>query len=112
MKKLIRLLALVLALIMSLTVFAACKKTPDKNDVELDDKGNIRPTDTVANVEFWINGDEYELEVFQDLVDRFNKKHEGQIKVKLVQKPSDGYETAVQQSLSGEKLDVFYVGDV
>ncbi|MBO5716277.1 MAG: extracellular solute-binding protein [Clostridia bacterium] len=111
MKKLIRLLALVLALIMSLTVFAACKKTPDKNDVELDDKGNIRPTDTVANVEFWINGDEYELEVFQDLVDRFNKKHEGQIKVKLVQKPSDGYETAVQQSLSGEKLDVFYVGD-
>jgi maltose-binding protein MalE len=54
---------------------------------------------------------EYELEVFSDLVERFNKKYEGQIKVKLVQKPSDGYETAVQQSLSGEKLDVFYVGD-
>ncbi|MBR2381446.1 MAG: extracellular solute-binding protein [Clostridia bacterium] len=112
MKNITRILALILALIMSLTVFVACGgKTPDKSDVELDPEGNIRPTDTVANVEFWINGDEYELEVFQDLVDRFNKKNEGKIKVKLVQKPSDGYETAVQQALSGEKLDVFYVGD-
>ena len=110
MKKLTRLLALVLALIMSLTVFAACGKKPDKSDVELDDEGNVRPSDTVSNVEFWINGDEYELEVFQDLVDRFNKQNP-QIKVKLVQKPSDGYETAVQQALSGQKLDVFYVGD-
>ena len=110
MKKLTRLLALVLALIMSLTVFAACGKKPEKSDVELDDEGNVRPSDTVSNVEFWINGDEYELEVFQDLVDRFNKQNP-QIKVKLVQKPSDGYETAVQQALSGQKLDVFYVGD-
>ena len=111
MKKFIRLLSLIMALIMSLTVFVACGKKNDKNDVELDDSGNIRPSDKVSNVEFWINGDEYELEVFQDLVDRFNKKYEGQIKVKLVQKPSDGYETAVQQALSGQKLDVFYVGD-
>ena len=111
MKKFIRLLSLVMALIMSLTVFVACGKQPEKSDVELDDSGDVRPSDTVSNVEFWINGDEYELEVFQDLVDRFNKKYEGQIKVKLVQKPSDGYETAVQQALSGQKLDVFYVGD-
>ena len=111
MKKFIRLLSLIMALIMSLTVFVACGKKNDKNDVELDDSGNVRPSDKVSNVEFWINGDEYELEVFQDLVDRFNKKYEGQIKVKLVQKPSDGYETAVQQALSGQKLDVFYVGD-
>ena len=111
MKKFIRLLSLVMALIMSLTVFVACGKKNDKNDVELDDSGDVRPSDKVSNVEFWINGDEYELEVFQDLVDRFNKKYEGQIKVKLVQKPSDGYETAVQQALSGQKLDVFYVGD-
>ena len=111
MKKFIRLLSLIMALIMSLTVFVACGKKNDKNDVELDDSGDVRPSDKVSNVEFWINGDEYELEVFQDLVDRFNKKYEGQIKVKLVQKPSDGYETAVQQALSGQKLDVFYVGD-
>ena len=111
MKKFIRLLSLIMALIMSLTVFVACGKQPEKSDVELDDSGDVRPSDTVSNVEFWINGDEYELEVFQDLVDRFNKKYEGKIKVKLVQKPSDGYETAVQQALSGQKLDVFYVGD-
>ena len=111
MKKFIRLLSLIMALIMSLTVFVACGKQPEKSDVELDPSGDVRPSDTVSNVEFWINGDEYELEVFQDLVDRFNKKYEGKIKVKLVQKPSDGYETAVQQALSGQKLDVFYVGD-
>ena len=111
MKKFIRLLSLVMALIMSLTVFVACGKQPEKSDVVLDPSGDVRPSDTVSNVEFWINGDEYELEVFQDLVDRFNKKYEGKIKVKLVQKPSDGYETAVQQALSGQKLDVFYVGD-
>ena len=112
MKNTIRLLALILCMVMSLSVFAACTGGDDKgNDGTIDDSGHYRPSDNVANVEFWINGDEYELEVFQDLVDRFNKKYEGQIKVKLVQKPSDGYETAVQQSLSGEKLDVFYVGD-
>ena len=111
MKKFIRLLSLIMALIMSLTVFVACGKQPEKSDVVLDPSGDVRPSDTVSNVEFWINGDEYELEVFQDLVDRFNKKYEGKIKVKLVQKPSDGYETAVQQALSGQKLDVFYVGD-
>ena len=111
MKKFIRLLSLIMALIMSLTVFVACGNKNEKNDVELDDSGDVRPSNKVSNVEFWINGDEYELEVFQDLVNRFNKKYEGQIKVKLVQKPSDGYETAVQQALSGQKLDVFYVGD-
>ena len=112
MKNTIRLLALILCMVMSLSVFAACTGGDNKgNDGTIDDSGHYRPSDTVANVEFWINGDEYELEVFQDLVDRFNKKYEGQIKVKLVQKPSDGYETSVQTALSGQKLDVFYVGD-
>ncbi len=112
MKKLIRILSLILCLTFALTVLVGCPKQQDKGeDGEIDDEGNYRPSNEVAQVEFWINGDEYELEVFSDLVERFNKKYEGQIKVKLVQKPSDGYETAVQQSLSGEKLDVFYVGD-
>ena len=110
MKLFKRLLALILCISLCMSVFVSCK--PDKgNDGTIDDDGNYRPSDTVANVEFWINGDEYEFEVFGDLVERFNKKYEGKIKVKLVQKPSDGYETAVQQALSGEKLDVFYVGD-
>ncbi len=90
--------------------FVACTNEP-KNDVELDDDGNIRPGSEVAHVEFWINGDEYELEVFQDLTDRFNEKYKGQIEVELVQKGSSGYETAVEKALSGTKLDVFYVGD-
>ena len=111
MKKFIRLLALLLCMCMALSAFVACVKDEPKVDVELDEEGNVRPNQKVAKVEFWINGDEYELEVFQDLVDRFNAKNKGAIEVELVQKPSDGYETAVQQALSGTKLDVFYVGD-
>ena len=112
MKNIIRLLSLILCLTMCFTVLFGCKGGGgDKQDVELDDKGNVRPSDKVAKVEFWINGDEYELEVFSDLVERFNKKYDGQIKVDIKQKPSDGYETAVQTALSGNKLDVFYVGD-
>lgn len=103
--------ALILSSIMlSSLMIASCGKDK-KVDVGLDDDGNIRPSDKVSNVEFWINGDDYELEVFQDLTNRFNEKYKGQINVRLVQKPSSGYETAVQTALNGKKLDVFYVGD-
>ena len=111
MKKITKILSLILCLAMCMTALFSCGGDDKGDDGYIDDEGHYRPSSGVANVEFWINGDEYELEVFSDLVERFNKKYEGQIKVKLVQKPSDGYETAVQQSLSGEKLDVFYVGD-
>ena len=111
--KLLRLIALITCIACCLSCLAGCKK-PSENkgeDGTIDEEGNYRPSSTVAQVEFWINGDEYELEVFQDLVDRFNKKYEGEIKVNLKQKPSDGYETAVQTALTGNKLDIFYVGD-
>jgi len=112
MKKITRLFALILCLTMCLATFSGCPGGGgNKQDVELDDKGNVRPSDKVSKVEFWINGDEYELEVFSDLVERFNNKYKDSIKVELKQKPSDGYETAVQTALSGNKLDVFYVGD-
>ncbi len=112
MKKITRLLALIMCLAMFLSVFVSCGNKTDKGeDGEIDDEGNYRPSSKVAQVEFWINGDEYELEVFSDLVERFNKEYEGQIHVDLKQKPSDGYETAVQTALTGSKLDVFYVGD-
>ena len=112
MKNITRLFALILCFAMCMSAFIGCTGGGgDKVDVELDDEGNIRPGSELARVEFWINGDEYELEVFQDLVDRFNKKYEGSIQVDLKQKPSDGYETAVQTALMGSKLDVFYVGD-
>ena len=111
--KLLRLIALITCIACCLSCLAGCKK-PSENkgeDGTIDDEGNYRPSSTVAQVEFWINGDEYELEVFQDLVDRFNAKYEGEIHVNLKQKPSDGYETAVQTALTGNKLDIFYVGD-
>ena len=112
-KKLFRLIALITCIACCLSCLASCKK-PDENkgeDGSIDESGDYRPSSDIAQVEFWINGDEYELEVFQDLVDRFNKIYEGQIHVNLKQKPSDGYETAVQTALTGSKLDVFYVGD-
>lgn len=112
-KKLFRLIALITCIACCLSCFAGCKKPNEQKgeDGTIDDEGNYRPSSTIAEVEFWINGDEYELEVFQDLVDRFNKKYEGEIHVNLKQKPSDGYETAVQTALTGTKLDIFYVGD-
>ena len=113
MKKFNKLIALILCMVVCLSAFAGCfGGNKDKgDDCEIDEEGNYRPSSDVAQVEFWINGDEYELEVFSDLVDRFNKKYEGQIKVNIKQKPSDGYETAVQTALTGSKLDIFYVGD-
>ena len=111
MKKIVRILSLIMCLIMSLSVFACGGNNNKGNDGEIDDDGYYRPSSDVAQVEFWINGDEYELEVFTDLVNRFNNKYEGKIRVDIKQKPSDGYETAVQTALSGSKLDVFYVGD-
>ncbi len=110
MKNMKKILCLALSLLMLTSILAGCKKPP-KVDVGLDDEGNIRPGSEISYVEFWINGDEYELEVFQALTDRFNEKYKGQIEVDLVQKGSTGYETAVEKALSGTKLDVFYVGD-
>ncbi len=110
MKKLIRFLSIAICLILVVGVFAACKPAP-KEDIEIDDEGNIRPSDKVSNVEFWFYGDTVEEEVFQSLVDSFNKANEGVIKVSLITKSSNNYEDAVRQALSGSKLDVFYVGD-
>lgn len=102
---------MLMCLILCITTLAACGDNSQGQDGSIDNQGNYRPSSDVAKIEFWINGDEYELEVFNDLVKRFNEKYAGQIEVKLVQKDSTGYETAVQTALSGTKLDVFYVGD-
>jgi len=97
---------------MCLTCLIGCTGNQDKGeDGSLDEEGNYRPSSDVAQVEFWINGDKYELDVFSSLADQFNEKYKGQIKVNLKQKPSDGYETAVETALTGNKLDLFYVGD-
>lgn len=110
MKKFIRFFSIVLCLVLMASVFAACKPA-NKDDIEIDDEGNIRPSDKEARVEFWFYGDDVELGVFESLVDSFNKENEGVIEVDLVVKASSNYEDAVRQALSGKKLDVFYVGD-
>lgn len=110
MKKFIRFFSIVLCLVLMASVFAACKPA-NKDDIDIDEDGNIRPSDTEARVEFWFYGDDVELGVFQSLVDSFNKENEGVIEVDLVVKPSTNYEDAVRQALMGKKLDVFYVGD-
>ena len=110
MKKFIRFFSIVLCLVLMASVFAACKPA-NKDDIEIDDDGNIRPSDKEARVEFWFYGDDVELGVFENLVDSFNEANEGVIEVDLVVKPSTNYEDAVRQALLGQKLDVFYVGD-
>ena len=110
MKKFIGFFSIVLCLVLMASVFAACKPA-NKDDIEIDDEGNIRPSDKEARVEFWFYGDDVELGVFESLVDSFNKENEGVIEVDLVVKASSNYEDAVRQALSGKKLDVFYVGD-
>ncbi|MBE6648956.1 MAG: extracellular solute-binding protein [Ruminococcaceae bacterium] len=112
MKKTIKFIALFACFAMCLTCLIGCTGNQDKGeDGSLDEEGNYRPSSDVAQVEFWINGDKYELDVFSSLADQFNEKYKGQIKVNLKQKPSDGYETAVETALTGNKLDLFYVGD-
>lgn len=110
MKKFIRFFSIVLCLVLMASVFAACKPA-NKDDIDIDDDGNIRPSDKEARVEFWFYGDDVELKVFESLVDSFNKENEGVIEVDLVVKASSNYEDAVRQALMGKKLDVFYVGD-
>lgn len=103
--------ALVLALSFSLmTGLAGC--SAKKTDIEYDDDGNIKPGSSVSEVEFWGWGDKEEIEVFNKLVDTFNKEYEGIIKVNYVQKNSQGYQDAVATNLLGSRpADVVYAGD-
>lgn len=81
-------------------------------DGSIGDDGIYRPGGDEAQVEFWINGDNHEIEVFDSLVKSFNSKWNGKIKVEMVQRTGDGYSDALGQSLAaGNAPDVFYVGD-
>ena len=65
-----------------------------------------------TRVTFWANCNDVELAVFQQITKEFNKKHYGDIEVKLVSKPGDQYGDTLGLTLSGSKApDVFYVGD-
>ena len=63
-------------------------------------------------VTFWANCNDVELAVFADIVKQFNKNHEGEIYVKLVNKTGSSYSDNLGMTLQGSKApDVFYVGD-
>ncbi|MDD4111066.1 MAG: extracellular solute-binding protein, partial [Clostridia bacterium] len=83
------------------------------SDVIIDDSGNVKPGPSGAtNITFWGWGDREEVTVFSKIVDSFNEKYDGLIKVNYVQKPSNNYGTAMLTSLAGSKTpDVFYVKD-
>ena len=109
-KKIICLLVLVLVVF----GLASCNKK-NKNDVELDDEGNVvvRPGQEATIVDFWFYGDEIELEVYKKLVSEFNKKNEGAIKIKMAAKPSDGYSDALNLTLQGSNApDIFYISEI
>ena len=115
MSKKLKAIALTMACMCAVPfAFAGCGPTDNGGGGELDESGNYvpRPGSKQANVTFWINGDETEIEVFSKLADDFNKDYEGQIFVDLKQKMGTSYDQLLGQSLAGNKApDVFYVGD-
>lgn len=65
-----------------------------------------------VKVVFWINGNDTELGVFDKIVSDFNAEYSGRIQVKLMNRTSSSYGSALEQSLNGSSPpDVFYVGD-
>lgn len=62
---------------------------------------NARPTGS-KQVYFWAWGDARQEEMYQNLVNEFNKEHEGEIYVNLVTDVVDEYEDSVRQALQGD----------
>lgn len=106
-----RFFAFVLSMILSVCVFAGCSTHQD--DIEIDEEGNIKPgASGTVQINFWGWGDREEVAVFERIVDSFNKKYEGVMKVNYIQKPSNNYGASMLTTLAGSKTpDVFYVAD-
>jgi len=65
-----------------------------------------------TQINFWGWGDQSEVAVFRQLVDYYNATNTDNIYVNYTQKPASGYETSMEQILSGSRgPDIFYVGD-
>ena len=67
--------------------FCACSSGGPSNDVVIDDDGNVTGT---SNVLFWGWGEEYEIAIFNDLIDQFEDMYPN-IDVEFVTKPSGDY---------------------
>ncbi|WP_025724391.1 ABC transporter substrate-binding protein [Acholeplasma granularum] len=86
-------------LILSLSILAACG-------------GKDPLAEGKTQINFWGWGDQSEVAVFRSLVDQYNETNEDNIFVNYTQKPSSGYESSMERTLSGSRApDIFYVGD-
>lgn len=93
---------------------ASCSGGSSVIDGEIGSDGSYRPGGgtSATQVTFWGWGGSEETEVFTEIVSSFNKKYEGAIKVKYVQRPSTSYGETLLTTLAGNKgPDVFYVQD-
>ena len=108
--------SLIFVLAILLFTLTSCLGTSSggKNDVEIDDQGNVRPTGgSVTEITFWGYGDDNEISVFTELVKQFNEKYKDSIHVNYEVKANSDYSTVAKSALrsSKAKVDVLYVGD-
>lgn len=94
-------------------IFYGCGGNGGGDDIIVDDEGNIKPSPSGETIiTFWGWGDREEVAVFTRIVDTFNEKYKGIIKVNYVQKPSNNYGPQMLTTLAGSRTpDVFYVQD-
>lgn len=115
MSKFLKVLCVLLScLILSCCLFACNGGDEGGSDIVIDADGNVRPSadgkETI--VKFWGWGESGEKEVFERIVNEFNKKYEGSIKVKYTQRPSNGYGESLRTALiASSGPDVVYVQD-
>ena len=114
MKKLSKLLSILIALLLAFCAFAGCAEEEGEGDVELDSQGNVRPgASSTTEITFWGYGDDNEIAVFTSLVEQFNEKYKGVVKVNYETKGNSDYGTSAKSALrsSKAKVDVLYAGD-
>lgn len=111
-KMLTKVVSCALALVMLFTL-VGCGGKNGGGDIVIDEQGNIKPGPSgEVIVKFWGSGDEEETIVFTKIVEEFNKKYAGVIRVDYTQRPYDSYGETLLTVLSGSKgPDVFYVQD-
>ena len=112
MKTIKKIFLIALVAISTITV-VGCRKKDDRSDIIIDEDGKIVVSGDAVEVNFWGWGDKEEVAVFTRIVNTFNKKYEGAIKVNYIQRPSgDAYADNLLVQLNGKKgPDVFYAHD-
>ena len=97
-------LLLLITLLVTMSA-VACGGGDNKNDLVPGQK----PEKAVV-VDFWMYGDDVEIEVYERLVKEFNAANEGYVRIKLGKKSPDDYFTALELILeTGKGPDLFYV---